>query len=207
VGRGEADTADEALALARDRASDALLSLASRELRLPFDDERLPDDGTGLDEALGHWRQASAGLTFTRAQDAARRVEGGYEVIAQYAIPRAELDALADRYGREATFRGLTVAPRAPWAAPGIRLVRRESYIRNVEPGDLLRAVGSTAITSIDEFEGTAAAAYQDLEEGGTLQFVFDRAGEPVITSIYKPKTRAEPVPVPTNRPTLFRRD
>jgi hypothetical protein len=99
------------------------------------------------------------------------------------------------------------VGPRAPWSPPGLRLLRRESYLRSVEPGDILRSVGSTPVTTLDDFQAVSQQAYHLLEEGGTLPFVFDRAGEIVVTTVSKPKTSKEPEPVLVNRPTLFRRD
>lgn len=207
VGHGTAGDADLALSAAREEALDTVLVVLARELRLPFDDEVLPAEGAERDEALANWRAASAGLKLTRVQDAARRTGDGYEIVAQYAASREELDALAAEHTREVGFRGIVVAPRAPWMPPGLRLARRESYIRSVEPGDVLRLVGTTPVRTLDEFQAVAEASYHALEEGDTLPFVFDRDGQSVVTSVYKPVTRRAPEPTTQNRPTLFKKD
>jgi ABC-type transporter Mla MlaB component len=207
VGRGESALAEQALAAAREQASDRLMLVLAREMRLPFADEELPAEGPEREAALANWRGASAPLMLTRVQDAAHRNERGYEVVAQYSVSRDELDAFALKYTQQVAFRGLTVAPSSPWSTPGLRLVRRESYIRSVEPGDRLKSIGGTAVATLEDFQVVAESAYLALEEGGTLPFVFDRGGQSVITTIYKPKTQKEPVQTQGNRPTLFRKD
>ena len=208
TGRGTAETADAALAAARSEASDIVLALLGREMRLMFDDEALAPDGSDARaEDERNWQLSAAGLMFSRVQDDARKVDGNIEVVAQYAVKRTELDHFADRYQRQVEFRGLTVAPSAPWRPAGLRLVRRDSYIRNVEPGDVLRTVGNSAVSKVDDFLAVAKSSYANIEEGESLQFVFDRKGQGVITSIYKPKARRDPAPAPANRPTLFKKD
>jgi hypothetical protein len=207
VGNGTAGTAEDALAAARDQALETVMVVLAREVRLPFEDETLPPEGPEREAALAHFREAGSPVMLTRVQDAARRVDGGYEVVAQYAVSRDELDDLGERFSREVSFRGLTLSPRAPWAGPGLRLVRRDSYLRSVEPGDVLVTVGSVPVVTPEEFAGAAAQTYEALEEGETLAFVFDRAGQSVVTSIFKPKTRKEPEAVQVSRPTLFKKD
>jgi hypothetical protein len=85
--------------------------------------------------------------------------------------------------------------------------VRRDSYLRSVEPGDVLVTIGAVPVATPEEFSSVAEQAYDALEEGETLAFVFDRDGQSVVTSIFKPKTRKEPEPVQVNRPTLFKKD
>jgi hypothetical protein len=210
VGRGESALAEQALSAAREQALDRLMLVLARELRLPFSDEELvasTEGGPAREAALANWRIASAPLMLTRVQDAARRNERGYEVVAQYSVSRDELDAFSLRYTQQVAFRGLTVAPSAPWSPPGLRLIRRESYIRSVEPGDTLKSIGGTPVATLEDFQVVAENAYLSLEEGGTLPFTFDRGGQPVITTIYKPKTQKEPVQAQGNRPTLFKKD
>lgn len=208
VGQASAATPEGALTAARIHAADRLLDVFAREMKRSFPDEALPAEGNGREEALARWRIASASLALNRVKDAARKTEAGsYEVVAQYSVARTDIDALAARYNRESSFRGLTLAPRAPWVEPGVRLVKRESYIRNVEPGDMLKSIASTPVSTLEEFESIAESSYRALEEGDTLPFVFDRGGQGVLATIVKPKTQKAPDPAQTNRPTLFKKE
>ncbi|MEQ1570565.1 MAG: hypothetical protein ABMA64_33350 [Myxococcota bacterium] len=208
VGQGEGPDEAAARDAARDHALDTLLQLAARESELPFPDERLPAEGAEREAALQFWRGATSDLALQPLQEVAQRTSsGGYLVLAQFGVDRTALAEFGSRYTQQLSFRGITVSPRAPWVEPGLRLVRRESYIRSVEPGDRLRRVGNVGVTTLTELQAAAEQQYVTLPEGESLEFVFDRGGQQVVASVFKPVTRRAPDPNQGNRPTLFRRD
>jgi anti-anti-sigma regulatory factor len=198
AGIGSGDSVSEALEAARRNALVAALpSIGSRFT--PFEPDKLPADGPARAQAEDRWTATAAGLNLTRAEEASRRTASGqHEIAVQYALPQAELDALIASYDATGTFRGLTFVPRPPWAEPGLRVTKRESYLRRGEPGDLLVTVGGKAVTTLPQLD-EANEAFKALAPGGKLVFVLDRDGETVTIDFQKPL----PVVAPTQAPSL----
>jgi hypothetical protein len=88
--------------------------------------------------------------------------------------------------------------------------VKRESFIRNVVPGDRLVSIGGADIDTLDGFDTAAKKAFDRLAAGGAMTIVFDRKGTRVETSVFK-ASRSSPEPqvnpAQTPRPTLFKKD
>ncbi|MCB9675247.1 MAG: hypothetical protein H6737_09030 [Alphaproteobacteria bacterium] len=213
VGHGAGSSAPDASVAARRAALDRLLLHVSTAVTTPFEDEALPSEGPERERALAAFELATSALNLTRAQESVKIDGDRVELVSQYAVDASAVDAFVAGYTRSSEFRGIVLRESPPWVAPRVRLVERESFIRNVAPGDRLVSVAGRAVDTLAAFDATAAEVFAGLEPGGALSLEFDRDGRPVQTSVYKPNRPNPDRPVapsqtaPVPRPTLFKKD
>jgi hypothetical protein len=84
--------------------------------------------------------------------------EGGFEVEAKYALPRAKFDSIVSTYAEEREWSGVRLVRPFP-PAPGLRVV--ESDVEGLEPGVRIVRIGESTLSSL-----------QDLPSSGMVQEV-----------------------------------
>lgn len=196
AGIGSGSSVSAALDSARRNALVALIPKVDKALT-PFVDDALPTQAADRSAAEKHWVANIAALPLVRAQEASRKTaKGTHELAVQYTLSTAALDELITRYERTEDFRGLTFAPRPPWAEEGLRVTKRASFLAKGEPGDLLVSIGGKAVTTVDQLAG-ATELFAALPPGGVLPFVLARGDEQITIDFQKRRPTPPPTPAP----------
>jgi hypothetical protein len=129
-------TVTEAEAAARDKALGFIVSALGREIAVSPSEvatflETLKLDGAAL-------------VADSKIQEG----EGGFQVEAQYALPRAKFDSIVQEFAEEREWSGLRLVRPFP-PAPGLRVV--ESDVEGLEPGSRIVRIGESTLSSLQD--------------------------------------------------------
>lgn len=142
---GPYGTVDEAQAAARDKALGVIVSALSREIV-----SKRGSTGGAVDvppSAVQRFLDAVGVDPATLLEDTkTHEGEGGFEVDATYALPRAKFDEIVSAYAEEREWGPLhLVRPFPP--APGLRVVK--SSLDGVEPGTRVVRIGELSVDAL----------------------------------------------------------
>lgn len=140
-------SATEAEAAARDKALGVIISAIAREISTKRGIsagaiEVSPAEVAKFLEAL------SLDPSTLRVDGQVKEGEGGYEVDARYALPRAKFDGIVSDYATERDWEGMKLVRPFP-PAQGLRVV--ESEIADLEPGSRIVRIGETTLSGFGD--------------------------------------------------------